>query len=645
MEAGRFEPIVEQPRYSAPRRGIDPDTAKGWLRRLLPIVLARRRSLVLSLGAAVLAMLATVAAPAVTQRAIDNALIAKTSSLSTYLWVLGGLALARGVFAMAYRYGLFALAYRIEADLRTIVISRLSAQSFSFFDRVQSGQLISRANSDIRSVQMFLAFAPLMAVSLLSFVVALCVMLSIHVGLTAVAVLALPGVYLLGVRLREQIFPLSWVVQARTADVATIVDENLNGMLVVKSFAAEQAQLETLARAARRLRWANVATADARARWAPMMENLPRVGLMLVLLYGGYLVNQGQIEIGAIVAFSAYVVLLQTPFRLLGFFMMMAQRAAASAQRIFEVLDEDVAVVDPPDPVHLLEPRGAIEFEGVTFGYDAEQPVLRDTSFRVHPGETVALVGRTGCGKSTVARLLTRCYDVDAGAVRVDGHDVRTLSLVSLRAAIGTVADDPFLFSASVRENIAFERPGATEGEVVAAARAAAAHDFISDLPEGYDTVIGERGSTLSGGQRQRVALARALLAAKSILVLDDATSAIDAHVEQQIHDALSDSGQLRTTLLIAHRLSTIAQADRVLLFEDGAVIADGTHVDLLASEPRYSQVLAQVTAEKHDMQDEMPDEDDQSWRRRIAGAVLDPSSARGGSGAPGPLGPLGGLG
>ena len=298
--------------------------------------------------------------------------------------------------------------------------------SFSFYDRVQSGQLISRANSDIRSVQMFLTFAPLVALSLLSFVVALVFMFSIHIGLTIVALSTIPFVYLAGVKLRNQTFPLSWIVQARMADVATIVDENVNGVRVVKSFAAEQTQVDELAGAAQRLQWASVRTAMTRARYAPLMENLPRLGLAAVLLYGGWLAIEGEITVGAIVAFNAYVIMLQAPFRLLGMITMLGQRAAASAARIYEILDEPPEIVDRPGAVDLVAPRGEIEFDDVTFAYrrpgaEHDEPVLEHFSLRLRAGETVAIVGRTGSGKSTIARLLPRFYDVDSGSVRVDG--------------------------------------------------------------------------------------------------------------------------------------------------------------------------------------------------------------------------------
>jgi ATP-binding cassette subfamily B protein len=596
-----FEPIGEAADPEGigrpPSATVDPDRTLSWWRRLLPLLKPTAPRVAVALFASLAAQIVGVEIPQVLKRAIDRGLLARSEPLSKALVILGVLAVLRAVLTYYFRSSLYQRAYELEEDLRTTMYGHLTRMSFSFYDRVQAGQLISRANSDIRSVQMYLTFAPLIALSFVSFLVAVVAMLRIHVGLTLVAIATLPLVYFVSVRLRNLLFPLSWLVQARAAEIATIVDENVNGVRVVKGFAAEQRQLGALARAAQRMKWASVAQVDARARYGPLVENLPRFGLAAVLLYGGKLAIDQTITIGSLVAFNAYVVLLQTPFRVLGFLLVLQQRAAASAARIFEVLDEKPTVVDRPGAIDLIDPRGEIEFRDVDFAYPGKEPVLEALSFRVSPGETVAIVGRTGSGKSTIARLLTRFYDVDNGTVLVDGHDVRDLTMTSLRHHVGVVLDEPFLFSESVAANIAYARPSAAFADIEAAARAAQADGFIVALHEGYDTVIGERGYDLSGGQRQRVAIARALLANPRILVLDDATSSIDVRVEEAIHGALNDLLTNRTSMVIAHRLSTIALADRVLLLEGGRIVASGTHQQLLADEPLYREVLASLQA------------------------------------------------
>jgi len=446
---------------------------------------------------------------------------------------------------------------------------------------------------------MYMTFAPMILVQCSIAVVAFGFMLSIDVPLAFVAMATMPLVFIVGHRMRKSMFPVSWLIQSRLADVATIVDENVNGVRVVKSFAAEQNQLRALAKAAAAVQWAYVKDADLRARWTPAVQNLPQVGLALVLGFGGWMVIQGHLGVGAILAFNTYLFMLQAPFMMLGMIIMMGQRAAASAERIYEILDEQPTIVDRPGAVDLAAPQGDVRFEHVSFAYGPDLPlVLSELDLHLRPGETVALVGRTGSGKSTLARLIPRFYDVTDGRVLVDGHDVRDLTLESLRANVGVVLDEPFLFSVSIRDNIAYGLPEVPLAQVERAARAAGAAEFVGELPDGYDTVVGERGYTLSGGQRQRIAIARTLLVNPPILVLDDATSAIDVQVEQQIHEALRVLMQGRTTLIVAHRLSTISLADRVILLEGGNVVADGTHAELLATTPLYGEVLAQVEHE-----------------------------------------------
>jgi len=599
FEAGTRSVPGTESRFLPPKRGIDPDSTKGWLRRLWPVVWSQKAIFLLGVTSGLAATTATVMVPLAVGLGLDA--IDDGDNVTPYVVTLFVLAVCRFVFGFVYRFNLFRAAHRIEADLRNLIYERLTELSFGYWDRIQSGQVISRANSDIRSIQLLFAFGPLIAMQVVLLVVALVVMVIINVGLTAVALAPLPFVFLIGLRLRNRIFPLSWVVQARQADVATIVDENIQGTRVVKAFAQEKRQLQLLAEAARRLRWAGTEVADTRARHAPAMEAFPRLGLALVLLYGGLQAIDGEIQIGSLVAFSAYVVLLATPFRMVGFMLLQWQRASAASIRVFEILDEPPAIVDPENPVRLPEPEGRIEFEHVRFAYPVSDgtDVLSDLSFTVDAGETIAIVGSTGSGKSTIARLLPRFYDIDDGAVRVDGHDVRDLSIHDLRDAVNVVTDDPFLFATSVYDNVAFARPGVAAHLVDEAIDDAVASDFVNDLPRGIDTEIGERGLTLSGGQRQRLALARALLADPKILILDDATSAIDVAIEERIHEAIRRRQANRTTILIAHRLSTIALADRVLLIDDGRIVASGDHHQLLATDARYAAILADTTEDE----------------------------------------------
>jgi ATP-binding cassette, subfamily B, bacterial len=595
-QEGDAVPALEIARYEGPRATIDPDASKTWLRRARPILRAHRGIFITSLVMSFVGLVLQVQIPNILNHAIDNSIIAHKVPLHIYVWWVVGLGLAGGVAGYISRLFLFQTAYEIEYDLRTIIYEHLSRMSFSFYDRVQSGQLISRANSDIRSVQMYMTFAPMILVQCSIAVVAFGYMLSIDVPLAFVAMATMPFVFILGHRMRKSMFPVSWLIQSRLADVATIVDENINGVRVVKSFAAEKEELSSLSKAATKVEWAYIKDADLRARWTPWVQNLPQVGLALVLGFGGWMVIQGKLGVGSILAFNAYLLMLQAPFMMLGMIIMMGQRAAASAERIYEILDEKPTVTDRPGATDLTHSAGDVRFENVSFAYGPDlPPVLSDFNMHLRPGETVAMVGRTGSGKSSVARLIPRFYDVTSGRLLIDGQDVRDVTLESLRENVGMVLDEAFLFSVSIRDNIAYGRPEAGQAEIEAAARAAGADEFIQELPRGYDTVVGERGYTLSGGQRQRISIARTLLVNPPILVLDDATSAIDAQIEQQIHDALRVLMQGRTTLIVAHRLSTIALADRVVLLEDGHIVADGTHAHLLETNSRYAEVLAQV--------------------------------------------------
>jgi ATP-binding cassette subfamily B protein len=606
-----YVPMGATSQYKAPRAKVDPDRSKSWLRRAMPIVASHKAHFLTALILSFVGLVLQIIVPQLLGDAIDNSLGPHpTTALHVYvIWVVI-LGVIGGIAGFISRTSLFKVAYDLEYDLRNSIYEHLTRMSFPFYDRVQSGQLISRANSDIRSVQMYLTFAPAILVQCSIAIVAFAVMLSISIPLAFVSMATMPLIYWSGVRMRRFLFPVSWLIQSRLAEVATVVDENTNGVRVVKSFAAEEQQLRQLATAAEKVQWAYIKDADLRARFSPLIQNLSQVGLVFVLLLGGYMVIHGHLQLGAILQFNIYLLMMQAPFMMLGMLIMMGQRAAASAERIYEILDEQPTIVDSPDALDLVDCKGDVRFEQVDFAYanysgKGDNPdVLSGFNLHLRPGETVALVGRTGSGKSTVARVLGRFYDVTGGTVSVDGHDVRSLTLTSLRANIGVVLDEPFLFSVSIRDNIAYGRPDASMEEIVAAAHAAGADGFVRKLSEGYDTVVGERGYTLSGGQRQRIAIARALLVNPPILILDDATSAIDVKVEQQIHGALRVLMEGRTTLIVAHRLSTISLADRVVLLDGGRIVADGTHSELLASTPLYSEVLAQAARTEADAAD-----------------------------------------
>ena len=577
------------------------------MRRLAPVAKSHKGPLVLGIIVGTIALVLNVAVPAVAREAIDSTIDGSRNDVTLWAIILVFVGFGRFISGALYRISLFRVAWGVETDLRALLYSHLTKLSFSYFDRTQSGQVISRANSDIRSIQVLLAFGPLIAMSIISFVLAFGFMMTLHVRLTLVALCTLPGVYFFGQRLRHSVFPLTWVSQARLAELATIVDENINGTRVVKSFAAEEHQIGLLQKAARHIEWVNVQAIKERAKYNPIIEALPRVGMAIVLLYGGLLAINDEVSIGTLFAFNAYVIMLQAPFRMFGFLLLQAQRASASASRIFEVLDEEPAIQDSPGAVRLPRINGEIVFKDVCFSYQSRLSQFESESFSkgsqilsnlnlvISPGETIAVVGKTGSGKSTLARLLTRFYDVDSGMISIDGKDIREIQLDSLRHHIGVVFDEPFLFSTSIGENISYGNPKASNSEIIAAAKSAQAYEFIDELSDGFETIVGERGYTLSGGQRQRIALARSLLEKPSILILDDATSAIDIQVESLIHDSLKQHLDGRTTLLIAQRISTIALADRVVLLDEGRIVDEGTHSYLLENNLLYASILAEA--------------------------------------------------
>jgi ABC-type multidrug transport system fused ATPase/permease subunit len=451
---------------------------------------------------------------------------------------------------------------------------------------------MSRATVDLQSVRFFLGYGLIFFFQhIVTIVVVTSVLFIVNWKLALVALWIMPVLIALAYRYSHVSHPVLREVQQKMADVATVSEENIVGVHVVKSFAQEERERTRFADSSEAVFRQTVKANKQRSIYVPMMAFLPLLAQAAVLLVGGRMVVNGTLSLGAFIQFNVLVLMLVMPLRMLGMWIGQAQRATASGERIFQVIDEPEDIVNAEGARELAGGRGLVRFEGVTFGYDPERPVLHEIDIELEPGRTVALIGHTGSGKTSLASLVPRFYDVTEGRVTVDGVDVRDARLDSLRAAIGVIGQDPFLFSATVRENIAFGRPDATEDEIVAASRAAQAHEFIERLPQGYDTLVGERGITLSGGQRQRIAIARALAIDPRILILDDATASVDATTEARIRLGLREAMKGRTTIIIAHRLSTIALADEIIVLDGGRVAARGTHEVLIDESPVYSEM------------------------------------------------------
>jgi ATP-binding cassette subfamily B protein len=452
---------------------------------------------------------------------------------------------------------------------------------------------MARANTDIQQVEQTVILIPLTIAAMFTVGGVLAIMLWKNVVLAILALGALPFLNVAATRFSKRIAPVNHALQEELGGVSNVVEESLAGIRVVKGFGAERQQVRRLEAAADSVLDRALAAARLRSGFMPLVDFLPTVSMVAILWYGGHQVLDGNLQVGDILAFNLYILMLIWPLRMTGMLIAQSSRASAGAGRVHEILETDPEIVDAPDAGPLPVGAGELRFEGVRFGYGTGRNVLDGFDLTIRGGEAVAIVGATGSGKTTVARLVPRFYDVDAGRILLDGVDVRDLRVDDLRAAVGIVFEDTFLFSDSVRENIAFADPEAPMEQVERAARLAGAAEFVDALPAGYDTVIGEHGFSLSGGQRQRIAIARAVLADPRILILDDATSSVDPTKEHEIRAALGEVMEGRTTLIIAHRPATIALADRVVLIGDGHVIATGTHTELLARSPEYQAVLA----------------------------------------------------
>jgi ATP-binding cassette subfamily B protein len=572
----------------------DTPTYRSTFVRLLGFLRPYRAGLAVSVVLAVGSQAAQVARIWVTGRSvIDEALLKHDTHR---LWISVAVIVALGVVRAALMLGRRILSGRqaldVEMDLRSGLYAHLVRLSFGFYDRHQTGQLMSRATVDLQGVRFFLGYGLIFFFQNILTVVSVTVVLFFFQWKLALIALAItPPLVALAYRYSHVTHPTLRDVQQRLADVATVAEENIVGVHVVKAFAQEPSEVEKFRHRSELVFEQTLKANRQRATYVPLISFVPLLAQAGVLLAGARMVTNHTLTPGSFVAFNLYLAMLVVPLRSLGMWIGQAQRATAAGERIFQVLDEPAEVSDRPGALELPDGDGAVRFEGVTFEYLEGRPVLRDVDLDVPAGRTLALIGHTGSGKSTLTALVPRFYDVTAGRVTVDGVDVREVSLASLRSAIGVISQDPFLFSATVRDNIAFGRADLSQDEVERVARAAQAHEFVEQLPQGYDTVIGERGITLSGGQRQRIAIARALAVDPRVLILDDATASVDATTEAHIRVGLREAMRGRTTFIIAHRLSTIALADEIVVLDDGRIAAQGTHDELLESSPVYREI------------------------------------------------------
>jgi len=561
--------------------------------RLLGFLKPYKWSLVVSIVLAIASQAAAVAIAFITGSGLEHAL---DSGDRGTIWKYGLAILVfgfvRSLLMMGRRLISGRQALGVEFDLRNGMYAKLQRLSFRFYDLHQTGQLMSRATVDLQAVRFFLGYGLIFFFQHVTTIIGVTVVMFVVDWRLALAATAItPLIVIVAYRYSSISHPVLRDVQQKMADVATVAEESIVGVHVVKSFAQERKRSGQFARRSEAVFGRSVDANRQRALYVPLLSFLPLVAQAVVLLYGGRMVVNGELNFGQFIAFNVLVVMLVMPLRMLGMWIGQAQRATASGERIFEVMDEPEEVADRPDATDLPPGEGRVRFEGISFGYDQQRPVLQGIDLDVEPGKTVALIGHTGSGKTTLASLVPRFYDVTDGRITIDGADIRDVKLHSLRREIGIVAQDPFLFSATVRENIAFGRPDASQDEIEEAARLAQAAEFIDDLPAGYDTLVGERGITLSGGQRQRLAIARALLVDPRILILDDATASVDATTEARIRLGLREAMKGRTTIIIAHRLSTLALADELVVLDRGRLVARGTHEQLLERSPVYREI------------------------------------------------------
>ncbi|MEU5065569.1 ABC transporter ATP-binding protein [Streptomyces virginiae] len=569
---------------------------QGWGKRLAAYTWRYKANVLLALGSSLAGMAVMALVPLVTKVIIDDVIGDRTKPMGPWAGMLIAAALLVYAFTYIRRYYGGRLALDVQHDLRTDMYDTISRLDGRRQDELSTGQVVGRATTDLQLIQGLLFMLPMTIGNFLLFGISLGIMLWLSPLLTVVALLMAPALWFIAKRSRKKLFPATWYAQGQAAAVASVVDGAVTGVRVVKGFGQEEQETGKLREAGRRLFAGRLRAIRLNSRYTPALQAVPALAQVAMLALGGWMATEGQVTLGTFVAFSTYLAQLVGPVRMLAMVLTVAQQARAGVERVFELIDTEPAIAEGGRELPADAPA-TVEFEDVHFGYDPERPVLDGFSLSVAQGETVAVVGASGSGKSTVSLLMPRFYDADRGTVRIGGHDVRELTYASLRGAIGLVPEDSFLFSDTIRANIAYGHPGATDEQIEAAARAAQADGFVRALPAGYDTKVGEQGLTLSGGQRQRIALARAILTDPRLLLLDDATSAVDARVEHEIHEALRAVMAGRTTLLIAHRRSTLALADRIAVLDRGRLAEIGTHEELEKRSPLYRRLLTDPDA------------------------------------------------
>jgi ABC-type multidrug transport system fused ATPase/permease subunit len=561
-------------------------------RRLLGFLRPYRRQLTFSLLLAWMAMGMTVVIPLLIGSAVNAIEDERRSDILPLVLAVLGAGILRLLLTVGRRLIAGKVSLAVEFDLRQVFYEHLQKLELGFFDTQQTGQLMSRATVDLQSIRFFLGYGLIwVSQSALTILFAAAAMFVLDPLLAVLALAPVPFLVATATRYSRQNRPAEQEVQQRIGEVTASAEESISGIRIVKAFAREGHMLDRFRHSVNRVFEQSMVSARLQSFYTPLMGFLPNLGLAAVLLVGGNQVINGDIQAGELAAFVSYIALLSGPVRWLGMSLSMAQRATASGNRMFEILDREPSMESAPDAPPLPEGRGQVSLQRVTLRYDGSEPALTGIDLEVEPGRTVALVGPTASGKTSLVGLLARLYDPSEGRVVIDGADIKDVDLASLRREIAFVADDSFLFSDTVAANIAYARPDATLEEIEAAAKRAQAHDFIAALPEGYDTIVGERGLTLSGGQRQRVAIARALVAEPRILILDDATSSVDARTEDQIKAGLREAMKGRTTFIVAHRLSTISLADEIVVLDRGRIVDRGTHEELLERCPLYEEI------------------------------------------------------